>query len=119
MADASVMNRICAISLVILSALPFTAPFAAITLADFRGAAPLHACAVGPDLESHEGHAEEGLLASSVSAQRNDVARLLRPVTGELPGRISVSVSRSLPLSGFVPARSRYDVRTLATVLRV
>ena len=113
------VKRLCAISLVILAALPFTAPFASFTLSDLRSASAPHATAFCPELTTTDGYVEANALASNVCVQRDSRLLLLRLVTVESPNGLIVAPCFPSLLYWTAPTESPHNVRSLTTALRI
>ena len=112
------LRRLCAISLVILAAVPFTAPFATLDWSDFIGGK--QSCNVlelaAPVVSSHHDDADD---AASVALQRVRPMGLsaLAPAAWPAAGGALTSAAAI-----FVPASSdppRLESSTLPAVLRV
>ena len=116
------VTRLCAVWLVVLAALPFTAPFAALDISDFFGggttqkaatavAAPASASA--PDDNVDDTAMSEAALHRALPTAHGGLVRVASPVAGDLFTPASV---RFAPVAS---SPSTYDSSALAVTLRL
>lgn len=113
------LRRLCSISLVVLVAVPFTAPFATLDWSDFIGGK--ESCNVlalaAPVMSSHDDDADDAASLACVQRVRPMGLSVLAPVTSPVAGgALTPSAAILLPVPSDPP---ECESSALAAVLRV
>jgi hypothetical protein len=116
------VTRLCAVWLVVLAALPFTAPFAAFDVSDFLGGGTTHqaattvaapASASAPDDSVDDTAMSEAALHRTLPTAHSGLVRIASPVEGDF---LTSAPTRFAPVAS---SPSTHDSSALAVTLRL